>query len=634
MIPAISRNAIWGLGAALISLAVYIPTLAPDITWGDAGELITASYTFGSAHPSGYPLFCLLGKVFSLIPLGSVAYRYNLFCALCVAVAVAGTARLGSGMTGNGLASLAGAVTTAFSRTVWYHAHTTEVYALHLALVAWVCWTALRLYQERSRRYLYWAVFLVGVGMTNHLTSALLALPVLFIMVATERPIWKNYRVLAKILVLVLAPLTLYLYLPLAAHYSSGVSWGQPDTWERFWIVITGKQYHFRFGLHNAITNSKMLMSHMLVGFHPAVLVTAAAGMMASLRLALIPGPAWILGFLSFGGYTLLYRIDDLDAYFAPLDLFVGLWFGVGLHLLGCTVHRLATRGAPPHFTRLRMAAVIAVGLVGVAGTGAAVDQVRRNWEFVRKAGVDARDYVRSIFSAAEGRTLVITKGDGYTFALWYQKFVVTRRRDLTVVDVRMLGMNYGQWFLDHLRTLDPDLELVHSMDVRYNRDYLLDHNYRKFDTVLAVNLGHHPLPVTGRASYEWGERRRWYARVRATEKPLPWLRALAPRADIEGLEMGPGVENGRLVEKRRRFRRNEQIVVFVKWKTLVNHRTDFNWYGPGGQVVLRQHQYTPAEWRYSWAWMNERFSKKPGKWRVEVVVDGDVRKSIDFLVQ
>ncbi len=629
----VSKTAIWGLGAALFSLAVYIPTLAPDITWGDAGELITASYTFSSAHPSGYPLFCLLGKLFSLVPLGSVAYRYNMFCALCTAVSVAGAARLGLVMTGNGLAALAGAMTMAFSRTVWHHAHATEVYALHLALVVWVCWAALKFYQERSHGYLYWAALLGGFGLTNHLTSALLALPVLIIIIAADHSILKKYRILAKMLVLFLAPLLLYFYLPLAAHYGSGVSWGQPDTWERFWIVIMGKQYHFRFGLHNAAANLKMLKSHMLVGFHPAVLGIAAAGMIASLRLAPIPGVAWIIGFLSFGGYTLLYRIDDLDAYFAPLDLFVGLWFGGGLHLLGCAVRRLAAVGVLPHSARSRIAVVLAVVLVGLAGTGAAADQVRKNWEFVRKAGVNARDYVQSVFSAAKGRTLVITKGDGYTFALWYQKFVVTGRKDLTVVDVRMLGMNYGRWFLYHLRTLDPDLAVARSVDIRYNRDYLLDHNYGKFDTLMAVNLGYQPLLVTGATTYTM-ERRRWYALVRKRDEPLTRLKALTSRVDIESLEMGPAVKNGRLVEKRRRFRLDEQILVFVKWNILANHRTDFNWYGPDGKVILRQNQYTPAEWRYSWAWLDKRFPKKPGKWRVEVVVDGGVRKSIEFLVE
>lgn len=66
--------------AALPSYILYVRTLAPTVTSEDSGELITAAYTLGIAHPPGYPLWCILGKLFSLIPLGNVAWRVNLLC--------------------------------------------------------------------------------------------------------------------------------------------------------------------------------------------------------------------------------------------------------------------------------------------------------------------------------------------------------------------------------------------------------------------------------------------------------------------------------------------------------------------------------------------------------------------------
>ncbi|HRK33650.1 MAG TPA: DUF2723 domain-containing protein, partial [Candidatus Hydrogenedentes bacterium] len=62
---------------ALTALVVYVMTLGPTITGEDSGELVTAAYTLGIAHPPGYPIWCLLGKVFTFIPFGSVAWRVN-----------------------------------------------------------------------------------------------------------------------------------------------------------------------------------------------------------------------------------------------------------------------------------------------------------------------------------------------------------------------------------------------------------------------------------------------------------------------------------------------------------------------------------------------------------------------------
>ena len=39
----------------LLSLALYVRTLAPSVLYGDISEFQTLSYTLGMTHPSGYP---------------------------------------------------------------------------------------------------------------------------------------------------------------------------------------------------------------------------------------------------------------------------------------------------------------------------------------------------------------------------------------------------------------------------------------------------------------------------------------------------------------------------------------------------------------------------------------------------
>src|SRR4030042_1456589 len=62
----------------IIALIVYLSTICPTVYPGDSGELTVAAYSLGIPHPSGYPLYALLGKLFCLIPIGNIGFRMNL----------------------------------------------------------------------------------------------------------------------------------------------------------------------------------------------------------------------------------------------------------------------------------------------------------------------------------------------------------------------------------------------------------------------------------------------------------------------------------------------------------------------------------------------------------------------------
>src|SRR5512134_402146 len=80
--------------AALVGAALgwaYASTLAPGVTWAndgaDSGDLIAATATLGVAHPTGYPSYLLLARLFQLIPLGDLALRSTIFSALAAVLA-------------------------------------------------------------------------------------------------------------------------------------------------------------------------------------------------------------------------------------------------------------------------------------------------------------------------------------------------------------------------------------------------------------------------------------------------------------------------------------------------------------------------------------------------------------------
>ena len=77
------------LVTALFVFIIYLFTLAPSVVQIDSGELAAVQATLGIAHPTGYPLFTMLGYLFSLIPLPfTKIFQLNILAAIYCSTAV------------------------------------------------------------------------------------------------------------------------------------------------------------------------------------------------------------------------------------------------------------------------------------------------------------------------------------------------------------------------------------------------------------------------------------------------------------------------------------------------------------------------------------------------------------------
>src|SRR5258706_3375925 len=141
------------LAIGLLAFAVYALGACRTIYVGDSGELVTAVYTLGIPHPSGYPLYVMLGKLWTLlVPLGSIAYRMSLFSAACGAAAC-GVLTLVAFETGAGAAaSVLGGFLLAFAPRFWAQANVPRVYTLNPLLVAVPTLLSVRWWDPRAAR--------------------------------------------------------------------------------------------------------------------------------------------------------------------------------------------------------------------------------------------------------------------------------------------------------------------------------------------------------------------------------------------------------------------------------------------------------------------------------------------------
>ena len=214
------------LGHRLVGLAVfasafglYVKTLAPTVSFWDCGEFIASSYILGVPHPPGAPLYVLLGRVFTLLPFGEIAWRVNLMSALSSALGIwfvylTSAALIRRALGGSSLmpfgdrrdysviagASMA-ALALAVSYTYWFNAVEAEVYGYSILFVTAGMW--LIFYWEGTQhgpgndRWLFLIAYLFGLGGGIHLLC-LLTIPSLLILA------WHADQRLRRLIVLLL----------------------------------------------------------------------------------------------------------------------------------------------------------------------------------------------------------------------------------------------------------------------------------------------------------------------------------------------------------------------------------------------------------------------------------------------
>ncbi|MEK7348708.1 MAG: DUF2723 domain-containing protein [Candidatus Eisenbacteria bacterium] len=492
--PRLSHRAAWV--AALVALWVYAQTLSPTVAWvnqgEDSGDLLAASATLGIAHPTGYPLFVLLGRLASLLPLGSIAFRINLVAALAGAAAVYFLARFVLELASAGrdagadrastrdsglppLLAAGAALLYALSRGAWSQSVLAEVYTLNVAFLGAVLWALARFERRHDVRWLALASFLWGVGLTNHL----------LLLAAAPALAWSAARALATrrigaaggvlLLLLALWGATLVFYLPIRAGVGLGpgapgtgpeFSWGVPSTPSRLLWVLTGAQYERNFFARDLAG----VAGHLFSGrwwseFGWGLLALAGGAAAAAIGRFRGLGPAVAALSAALVLFS-LYSIPDDVGYWMPVAWLVAAIAGVG-------AARLAAKSDP--LARAAAAVLLLLALGGAAESYLA-----------NRAAVDASKdltpylYARRNLSSVEPDALIVSEYDGRTFSLWFYKATEFRRSHPRLV-VAYKYLLVWPWYLHHLSRTYPGLRVPsHRGDLDDTMNRLIARNLDK----------------------------------------------------------------------------------------------------------------------------------------------------------
>jgi hypothetical protein len=213
----------------LIAIFLFGRTLTPGLLPGDGGEFQTMAYLYGHTHPTGYPVYLTLARLFTFLPLGDLAFRVNLFSAVMAAVAVTGVYYVGRLLTSYRFVPAAAALALAVSPSFWSQSIIAEIYSTGAAFLVLILLTLLWWDRFESPRALWLAGMLGGLSLGVHLSVALVAPAVLVFLILQRKrglQIWKQASTGAALGVLITIGLFWLIDLnnPTASYFNSVIA--------------------------------------------------------------------------------------------------------------------------------------------------------------------------------------------------------------------------------------------------------------------------------------------------------------------------------------------------------------------------------------------------------------------------
>ncbi|MEP0861098.1 MAG: DUF2723 domain-containing protein [Ignavibacterium sp.] len=472
----------FALITSLTVFIVYLFTLAPSIIQIDSGELAAVQATLGIAHPTGYPLFTMLGYLFSLIPLPfTKIYQLNLLAALYTSASVGlftFTAKLlldnlnafnivklqkskkknklnpkdeSSELNENKkiIFSVIAGLILAFSKTFWFQSTSVEVYSLHLLLISLIIFLLLKAFVKNSVNTFsirnYWIVFALGLalGFSNHMTTLLILPGTAYLFFNKENFSSQSFKKLALMIFVFLVSLVIiYSYLPIRASQNPHLNWGNPIDIERILRHISGFQY--QVWLFSSTEAAKKQLEYFISNLPSEFFFTLIIAVIGLINTFIKARKFFIFNLITFIStviYSINYDISDIDSYF--LLAYISLAF---FNIFG-----LAKVFQMLKANKVNQMAIMLVLLLFP------FSQIVKSFPEVNQSKtVVYENYTKSLLSSVPENAMILSyQWDYFISASYYFQFVEKFRPEIAIVDKELLRRS---WYFTQLERNYPGL--------------------------------------------------------------------------------------------------------------------------------------------------------------------------------
>ena len=427
---------------ALVLFALYAATASRTVAMEDDGLFILSSYFLGIEHPPGYPLFTLIGHLFTYLPFGSIAYRVHLASAFFGALSGGVAWLCARSLVAGRLPAYLAALALGMSPVFWSQSVIAEVYTLNSFLFLVLMFMGL---QSRDGRLLPWMALLFGLSLSNHYPLMLLVAPAFVVLLwPLRREIMQRFGALSWLVILGLLP---YVWMVRRSWAALPISFDGPlESIQEILFFLNrsgyaGIDHSASAGWLDRVKFFQFLGGQLLLQFAVAGTLLAAAGFAVQWRtLGRRIGAFLTIAFLMPSAVLVMLLGFDYDSTRAhifhvyPLPAYAvgALWMGLGF---AWVVQRFAWRPA--------YAALAAGGLLAlVFGAGARNNLLPSDW--------GAR-YAQAVLRLLPQNAVVIALGDPDLAPIAYFHMIENARPDITLYQAN--GLILGNRLFHPLRT-------------------------------------------------------------------------------------------------------------------------------------------------------------------------------------
>ena len=491
---------------SLIVFAIYLLTLASSVVQIDSGELATVQITLGIAHPTGYPLYTILGYLFSLIPLSfPKIFQMNLLAAIYCAAAVGffvksvklsldnlekfeifktnkakKTTRknrkekdkhIDGKKNKNEIPEIVKLFTSAFSgfilafsKTFWFQSTSVEVYSLHLLLICVIIWVLLKAFLQNEepqnilRNYWFILPIVLALGFSNHMTT-LLILPATAYLFFSKFGFNKSSINKMLLMITIFLPILAisYSYLPIRASQQPILNWGNPIDLERILRHISGKQY--QVWLFSSMEAAKKQLGYFfssLPSEFTIALIPIIVGIIFSYSYSKKFFIFLTIVFASTVLYSINYDIVDIDSYF--LLAYISLAFFSTFGIIKVYEYlKLAN-----HKDLIVIISSLILTLIFASFNFKKVDQSNTHI---------FEEYTKSLVNSVKKKSIVLSyQWDFFISASYYFQNVENFRKDVVIVDKELLRRS---WYYNQIERNHPEILLGLKPEVKMFREAL-----------------------------------------------------------------------------------------------------------------------------------------------------------------
>jgi hypothetical protein len=415
------------------ALAVYLRTLAPGLVGiGDSPKLQYVGHVLGTAHPPGYPLYTLLTYIVTAIPIGTVAFRVNLFSALCAAGATALVYACCRMLESSRPAASAGSLGMAFGVVFWSQAVVAEVYTLAAALLAGAVLSLLLWQKTRRPAWYYAAVWLTALSLGHHLTIVTVIPALMIFALGVDRRFVLRGATLVRSAAIVLVGLSQYGYIVLRTLQNAPGRDSSASNLRELLRVVRAERFGshlFSFSLGDVLTDRLALVGTILatelgVGL---ILVVLGIWQLARRRETRLTLSVLLCGSAGPVFFAINYDVGDLP-------VFLTLTFVLLAVVAGCSLPCRSRRSWP----RMALCALVLL---------CPSFQLARNWatDDLHDRTTEAR-YLDALFRYLPRPASIVTEDYGAQHMLLY-KMLVDGEHDVSILppDQVHIGRARGQ---------------------------------------------------------------------------------------------------------------------------------------------------------------------------------------------